>query len=223
MKARHIVWAALLLLTVGLTVAEERLPYLPGDVAFTRLVQSALPQSTSWAGCLSSTAKMPWVLVLIGVTFSLSWAIVGWRAALLSLASIAGMWLLGMWLGPLIAQPRPSDALIQVAGSHSGSALPSQFALRYGATVGYLALLAALRTSGRARWPLVVICSCLLLAGVAGRLAVGAHWPSDIAVSYLIAFLWAALLLCGVPRPAPVGRRAYEQDPEPARPTGRPK
>ena len=52
---------------------------------------------------------MPWILILIAVTFMLSWKIAGWRGGLLSLASFIGLWLLGKWLGPAIGQPRPSS------------------------------------------------------------------------------------------------------------------
>jgi membrane-associated phospholipid phosphatase len=35
----------------------------------------------------------------------------------------------------------------------------------------------------------------VLLTGFAGRLALGAHWPSDLLLSSLIGFLWAAFLI----------------------------
>ncbi len=195
MKAKDGVWVALFVLAVLLTWAVKYFPYLPGDVGATRLVQSVLPESKEWARWLSSTAEMPWVLVLVAITFFLARAIAGWRAALLSLVSFVGLLLLGRWLGPLISQPRPSPALVQVAGSFSGSAFPSISALRYGSTVGFLAALAAVRTSGSLRWAVVLICACLLFVVGIARLALGAHWPSDIALSYLIGFLWIALLL----------------------------
>ncbi len=217
MRTRWIVWIALLVLAVLLTLAVRHYPYLPGDVAVTRAVQSALPVSTSWASGLSATADEPWVFILVAITFAVSWAIGGWRAAMLSLASYAGMWAVGRWLGPLIAQPRPSADLVRVAAPLSGSAFPSLFALRYAATFGYLATLAikasgaslsaagtsgdgppTARMSSALRWTIIIICACLLFAGAAARLALGAHWPSDIALSYLIGFLWATLLLRAV-------------------------
>jgi membrane-associated phospholipid phosphatase len=210
MSRRNVVWIGLAAAAAGLTVMERVFPYLPGDVTLARWMQSALPTAKSWAGYLSSTAKLPWLLILVGVTACLSWAIAAWRAAALSLVSIAGMWLLGMWLGPLIAQPRPSGDLIRVVGSHTGSAFPSQTALRYAATLGFLAALAALRGSGVVRWGAIVICSMLLVSAAAARVAVGAHWPSDIVLSYLIAFLWIDLLLQCVPGEAPGGAQVEE-------------
>jgi undecaprenyl-diphosphatase len=200
MKTRNAVWIALLLVVVGLSVVAACLPYLPGDVALARVMQSLLPEPTRWAGPLSSTAKPPLVWIVVAVTFGLSWAVAGRRAALLSLISIGGMWLLGWAMGSVISQPRPDPALIHVSGSFGGSAFPSQFALRYAATLGFLGVLAALRAAGAVRWAMVALCACLLLAGPSARVAVGAHWPSDIAISYLIGFLWVALLLRAVPR-----------------------
>jgi undecaprenyl-diphosphatase len=154
-----------------------------------------LPESKSWAQTISSTAKMPWVLILIALTFSLSWVIAGWRAGLLSLASFIGLFLLGAWLGPVIAQPRPSPELVQVAESTAGSAFPSLFAFNYVSTVGFLAVLAAVKASRKLRWAIVLICSVLLVVGGIARIDLAAHWPSDVAISYLIGLLWVALLI----------------------------
>jgi len=195
MRTKDVVWLVLLILTVLLTICLKYLPYLPGDVSITRLLQSVLPESKSWAQILSSTAKTPWVFILIAITFALSWAIAGWRAGLLAIASFVGLWLLGSWLGPVIAQPRPSPELVQVAEATPGSAFPSIFAFNYISTVGFLAVLAAARTSGRLRWGLLLVCCSLLVVGLIARVELAAHWPSDVAISYLIGLLWVTLLV----------------------------
>jgi undecaprenyl-diphosphatase len=195
MTVRVSIWLALFILAVVLVIFLKYLPYLPGDVGSTRLVQSLLPESKRWAQLVSATAGMPWIMIAIAVSFLFSWLIAGWRAALLSLASFAGLWLLGKWLGPIIAQPRPSPGLVQVTGSLSGSAFPSIFAFNYASTVGFLAVLSAVKTSGKARWAILLVCSFLLLTGWVARVALAAHWPSDVAISYLIGFLWAAFLI----------------------------
>jgi membrane-associated phospholipid phosphatase len=195
MRTKDVVWLILLILAVSLTILLKYVPYLPGDVSITRLVQSALPESKHWAQVLSSTAKTPWVFVLIAITSVLSWVIAGWRAGLLSIASFIGLWLLGNWLGPVIAQPRPSPELVQVAEASPGSAFPSIFAFNFMATVGFLAILAAVRASGNLRWPLFVLCTSLLVIGGTARIDLAAHWPSDVAISYLIGLLWVTLLI----------------------------
>ncbi|HEX9911470.1 MAG TPA: phosphatase PAP2 family protein, partial [Desulfatiglandales bacterium] len=153
------------------------------------------PASTGWAQWISSTAKFPWNLVLLALTVGFSWWLAGWRAALLAAASFAGMWVLGMWLGPLIARPRPSPNLVHVAEKLSGYSFPSIFGLTYASTIGFLAVLFARKASGVLRMTAVVVCCVLLLTGWAARISLGAHWPSDMIVSYLIALLWAALLI----------------------------
>jgi undecaprenyl-diphosphatase len=189
------VWLVLLILAVLLTLCLKYFPYLPGDVSSTRLIQSALPESKYWAQVMSSSAKMPWVLGLIAVTFIVSWAVAGWRASLLSLVTFLGLWLLGTWLGPVISQPRPSPGLVQVFDKSPGSAFPSIFAFNFTATVGFVGVLAAMKSSGNLRLPLVVICASLLVIGGIARIALAAHWPSDVAISYLIGLLWVTLLV----------------------------
>ncbi len=195
MRAKELAWLGLLVLAVLLTACLKYFPYLPGDVIITRLIQSALPESKHWAQVMSSTAEMPWVLGLIGITFVLSWVIAGWRASLLSIVSFMGLWLLGKWLGPAIAQPRPSAELVQVTGSLPGSAFPSIFAFNYVATVGFLAVLAAVKASGKLRWIIFIVCSSLLILGWVARVELAAHWPSDVGISYLIGLLWITLLI----------------------------
>lgn len=195
MRTKDVVWLTLLCLAALLTICLRYFPYLPGDVTSTRLIQYLLPESKAWAKVLSSTAKTPWVLILIAVTFVLSWVIAGWRAGLLSIASFIGLWLLGTWLGPVIAQPRPSPELVQVAEAIPGSAFPSIFAFNYIATVGFLAVLAAVKASGSLRSALLVFCTSLLVIGGIARVGLAAHWPSDVAISYLIGLLWVTLLM----------------------------
>lgn len=188
-------WIALFALAVLLTLAAGHWAYFPGDVSVTRFVQWIAPESTGWAQWVSSTAKSPWNLILIAVTVGLSWRLAGWRAALLAVGSFVGMWVLGKYLGPMIARPRPSPELVRVAEKLSGYSFPSIFALNYASTVGFLAVLFARKTSGTLRAWGVLICCVLLVVGWAARVALAAHWPSDVALSYLIGLLWAALLM----------------------------
>jgi membrane-associated phospholipid phosphatase len=188
-------WTALFAAAVLLIIGAKYLPYFPGDVAVTRFVQSIAPASKGWAQWISSTAKFPWNLVLLAVTVGVSWWLAGWRAALLALASFAGMWLLGKWLGPVVVRPRPSPDLVRVAEKLSGYSFPSIFALTYASTIGFLVILFARKTSGAIRISASVVCFGLLLIGCAARIALGAHWPSDVILTYLIGLLWAALLI----------------------------
>ena len=188
-------WIGLLVVTVILIIGARYLSYFPGDVAAARFVQWITPVSTGWAQWISSTAKSPWNLFLVALTVGLSWWLAGWRAALLSLASFAGMWLLGKALGPVIGRPRPSPDLVHVANKLAGYSFPSIFGLTYASTIGFLAILFNRRASGVLRISFIIFCSLLLLVGWAARIALGAHWPSDVMLSYLIGMLWAYFLI----------------------------
>lgn len=188
-------WIVLLVLALSFTVAARHWAYFPWDVALTRFVQSLAPASMGWAQWLSSTAKPPWSILLLVATIGVSWTVFEWRTALLATASFGGMWVVGKWLGPVIARPRPSPSLVHVAEHLSGYSFPSIFALTYASTVGFLAVLFAVKASGAPRTAALIVCCVLLLAGSAARIALGAHWPSDVGLSYLIGFLWAALLI----------------------------
>lgn len=195
MVLKEKVWVALFFVAVLLVIGARYLWYFPGDVAVARFVQWITPASPGWAQWISSTAKFPWNLVLVALTVGISWRLAGWRAALLALASFAGMWTLGKWLGPLIARPRPSPDLIQVAEKLSGYSFPSIFGLTYASTIGFLAALFNRKASGVLRITVIILCTLLLLVGWAARIALGAHWPSDVILSYLIGMLWAYLLI----------------------------
>jgi membrane-associated phospholipid phosphatase len=69
------------------------------------------------------------------------------------------------------------------------------FALTYASTLGYLAIQAARKKSGLLWAILLFVCCAFLITGGLARIVLGAHWPSDIVISYLIALLWALFLL----------------------------
>jgi membrane-associated phospholipid phosphatase len=195
MVLKEKVWIALIIVAVLLTVGAKYSPYFPGDVAVTRFVQGITPASTEWAQRLSSTAESPLSLVLVAIVVVVSWRVFGWRATLLALASFAGMWIIGKVLGPIIARPRPSPDLVHVARKLAGYSFPSIFALVYASTVGFLGVLFALRSKGPWRIIVPILCCILLFVGCAARVSLGAHWPSDVILSYLIGLLWAGLLV----------------------------
>ncbi len=195
MRTEYAVWIGLWIIAALLTLAAKYYAYFPGDVAVERWVQSLLPHNLNWAAGVSRTAEFPWVLLILAFVFALSWAVAGWRGALVSAVSFGGMLALGYWLSPAIARPRPSPELVHVFRPLSGYSFPSQFALRYAATFGFLAVLAAEKRSGGVRATLLIVCSAILILGWVARVALAGHWPSDVIISTYLGLLWAAFLI----------------------------
>jgi len=195
MRTNYAVWIGLFIIAALVTLATKYFAYFLGDVAVERWVQSLVPPNLNWAEGVSRTAEFPWILLILALIVALSWVLAGWRAALLSILSFVGMWVLGALLGPVIARPRPSTELVRVFRPLSGYSLPSLFALRYAATFGFLAVLAIEKTSGALRTVLLTVCGALLILGFVARVALAAHWPSDVIISYYLGLLWAAFLI----------------------------
>ncbi|MGO8944085.1 MAG: phosphatase PAP2 family protein [Syntrophobacteraceae bacterium] len=195
MRANYTAWTGLFIIAVLVTLAAKYFAYFPGDVAVERWVQSLVTQNVNWAQAVSRTAEFPWILIILTFIVAISWGMAGWRAALVSILSFVGMWALGNWLGPFIGRPRPTAELVRVVRHLAGYSFPSLFALRYAATFGFLAELAAVKSSGVLRTALMVVCGAFLLLGFVARVALAAHWPSDVIISYYLGLLWAAFLV----------------------------
>jgi membrane-associated phospholipid phosphatase len=135
---------------------------------------------------LDEIANLPWSFVLVGLTAVVAWKISGWRAALLSFPIFFGLLLFGLWLSPHVAQPRPSPDLVTVIGHPKGFAFPSISGLVYASTVGYLGLLAAVRSHGAPAIVIPTLAAAMLILVACARITFGAHWPSDLLASYLM-------------------------------------
>ncbi len=109
-----------------------------------------------------------------------------WRSALACLLIDGGGGLLNVVLKELVHRPRPPGAEL-VLGSHSWS-FPSGHAM--GATIGYgtLTLLVWLvwPISLPMRWIVLVGAITMILAIGVSRVALGVHYPGDVAGGWLI-------------------------------------
>lgn len=187
------------MLTLLMTAAAARYAYFPGDVGVTHLLQSISGDHIGWARAVTNTARLPWSLLLAALAAVVSYVTGGWRAALLAVVCFAALLIVGPWLQAFIARPRPAPSLVHVAGPSSGYSFPSIFALTYGSTFGYVAVLAWRLKRGWRRSLVALLCGLALLVGGSARVVLGAHWPSDVLVSYLIALVLAALLVRFIP------------------------
>jgi undecaprenyl-diphosphatase len=190
-------WAGMTLGTAALLFLAGWIPFFPGDVAVARWIQSIAPSDPTWAQWLTVTAKTPWVFVLGGVGVVLSFLLAGWWGGILATVSFVGVRLGEPLLKAWIGRPRPSPQLVHVLEPATGFSLPSGLVLTYAATFGLLLFL-ALWTKARppsTRWLIATGSLAMLLLGGVARITLGAHWPSDILLSYLLGGLWVSLLV----------------------------
>ena len=166
---------------------------LPGDIAIARAVQAAvLPgglgvvQAINWLG-----SAMPGALV---VTLAVAGLLL-YRTHRLEAGVIAATLPLRLANGALkdlFASARPDAGAVRVIEQAHGQGYPSGHAsgavLLYGATV----VLAPCLTRHPSRRRLIRVGAVLMIAAAGvSRVAVGAHWPSDVLGGYL----WGGVLL----------------------------
>jgi membrane-associated phospholipid phosphatase len=114
----------------------------------------------------------------------------GWRG----LALVAGFLLLEQYgaesTKAIFKRPRPSPDLISTFGSFSGYTFPSTTITFLSVTFGALGILALVRKDAPMRQPVMWISFLIVLAGCVARVALGAHWPSDVVLTALICMVW---------------------------------
>ena len=184
--------AAVVTILIGLGVWME--PYFAGDVAGTRAFQAAAPNPGWWATPISRLAPAPAKYYVMVIALVLSYVVAGWRGLLISGGFLALEQSFAESTKAIFARPRPSRDLIAVTGNPSGFTFPSTTITFFCVTFGAVAVLAALRRKAPGRWPIFSIASTMLVLGCAARVALGAHWPSDVVLTLVIclAWIWAA-------------------------------
>jgi membrane-associated phospholipid phosphatase len=183
--------AAIVTTLIGIGVWME--PYFAGDVPLTRALQSAAPDPGWWARPISSLAPAPAKYYVMVITAVLAYVLAGWRGLALIAACIAIEQYGAESTKAIFKRPRPSRDLIAVA-SGSGYSFPSTTLTFFAVTFGVVATLAALRRKAPGRWPVLAAASILLVLGAAARIALGAHWPSDVILTLVVclSWIWAA-------------------------------
>lgn len=184
--------AAIVTVLVGVGVAME--PYFAGDVRAARAVQSAFPNAGWWATPISRLAPAPAKYYVMGIALAAAVVVAGWRG----LALVAAFLLLEQYgaesTKAIFGRPRPSRDLIAVVGNPSGFTFPSTTITFFCVTFGAVAVLAARRRTARWRWPILAVSAAMVALGCLARVALGAHWPSDVVLTTVVclAWIWAA-------------------------------
>jgi len=165
---------------------------LPGDPEVARFVQRlGIP---AWpAGAITSLVTRPALYVLIAVGVLLA----TWRGRLRGLVTavvlIAAWWYAGEPLKEVVHRPRPTAEFVEVVRPSSGFSFPSTFATTW-FSVWLPVAIYAFRTRQRSAGLAVCIAAwvAMLLGGWA-RIRMGAHWPSDILMTF--GLVWATFSL----------------------------
>ncbi len=180
--------AAVVTILIGVGVWME--PYFAGDVELTRAFQAAAPNPGWWATPISRLAPAPAKYVVMAIALVVAYVLAGWRGLVIVGGFIAleqyGAESTKAWF----KRPRPSRDLIAVTGNPGGFTFPSTTITFLCVTFGAVAVLAALRRKAPARWPIFAVAAAMLVLGCAARVALGAHWPSDVALTSVICLSW---------------------------------
>jgi membrane-associated phospholipid phosphatase len=190
MRSRVIPFLLAAAVTVLVGVAVWMEPHFAGDVPLTRAFQAAAPNPGWWATPISRLAPAPAKYYVMVITLAAAYVLAGWRGLAMVGAFIAleqyGAESTKAWF----KRPRPSRDLIAVTGNPGGFTFPSTTITFFSVTFGAVAVLAALRRKAPARWPIFAVASMMLALGCAARVALGAHWPSDVLLTSVICLSW---------------------------------
>jgi membrane-associated phospholipid phosphatase len=182
------VLAALMTAMIGIAVRME--PYFAGDVRVTRAFQQAVGQPEWWATPVSRLAPAPGKYYVMAIAFIAAYVVAGWRG----LVILAGVLLLEQYAAEStkawFKRPRPSPDLVTLYGKFGGFTFPSTTITFFSVTFGTVAVLAALSRKAPYRWAIAALSFGMVLLGGAARVALGAHWPSDVLLTALICMTW---------------------------------
>jgi membrane-associated phospholipid phosphatase len=153
-------------------------------------LQTAAPNPGWWATPVSRLAPAPAKYYVMVVALVLSYVVAGWRGLAITGGFIALEQYGAESTKALFQRPRPSRELIAVSGNPTGYTFPSTTITFFCVTFGTVAMLAALRRKAPARWPLLAGGAIMLALCGAARVALGAHWPSDVILTTVICMTW---------------------------------
>jgi membrane-associated phospholipid phosphatase len=180
--------AAVVTVLIGAGVWME--PYFAGDIETARALQAATPNPGWWATPVSRLAPAPAKYVVMVIALVLSFVVAGWRGLVITGAFIALEQYGAEYTKAIFRRPRPSGELIAVVGNPTGYTFPSTTITFFSVTFGSLAVLAARRPRAPGRWPILIGASMMLALGCLARVALGAHWPSDVVLTTVICLSW---------------------------------
>ena len=191
------VFLAALIADAALAVLAYRYAYFGWDVTVAQRVQGVTVPgfgTSMTAVSFLGNGWLPWVLVIASGLLMIR---TGLRSeAIVTLAGTALGWPVNMLLKFLIGRPRPSDALVHVAGNFHYDSFPSGHVVFFVEFFGFLFFLAyVLLKPGWLRYPSLIVLGLLICLVGLSRVYLGAHWPSDVAGAYLAGGIWLMLMI----------------------------
>jgi membrane-associated phospholipid phosphatase len=182
------VLAIVVMLLTGAAVRME--PYFAGDVAAARALQAASPHPEWWAAPVSRLAPAPGKYYVMAITIVAAFVVGGWRGLAVLLACLALEQYGAESTKEIFKRPRPSSDLIAVVGSPRGFTFPSTTMTFFCVTFGAVGVLGLVRRKAPFRLAAAALGFGMVLLGCAARVALGAHWPSDVLLTCLICLVW---------------------------------
>jgi membrane-associated phospholipid phosphatase len=202
-RAQPVAFAALLAVSLALTAAASGTGTLPGDVAIARWIQSAPAPLGAWLGWLGYwIGSAPVVIVLAAILAVLLWVRGEPRLAAVA-CGILVLRASNPVLKALVVSPRPIDGDVVVRELAGGFGYPSGHVM--GATLlygGIIWLAGRTMRQGLPRRLVRTIAAGLILVTALGRVATGAHWPSDVVGGLLWGTTGLLLLALAVEHPS---------------------
>lgn len=191
--------AAAVTVLIGVGMSME--PYFAGDVAVARAIQKGTPAPAKWATQIGRLAPPPVRYYVMGLTALLAFGLAGWRGLAIAAGAMALDEFGAESTKAMFARPRPSRDLISVIGTPTGFSFPSTTITFFCATFGTLAVLAERKAATTLNAVVLPVAAAVVVVACVARVAVGAHWPSDVALTAVICLTWLwAIARVTVPR-----------------------
>jgi undecaprenyl-diphosphatase len=180
-----------------LAVLANRYAYFEWDLKLARDIQSiSLPGFDLLMRGVSLLGNrwVPWALVVVLGT-ALIVARLRLEGILLMSFALSG-WLVNRLWKLLIGRPRPSEALVHIAGAYRQESFPSGHVVFFVEFFGFLFFLVyVLLKRGALRRVLLVLLGLPMATVGVSRVYLGAHWPSDVLGAYLAGGIWLMLMI----------------------------
>lgn len=180
--------AAIVTVLVGVAVTME--PYFASDVRVAHGLQALSPDPGWWATPISRIPTAPAKYYVMAIAMVLAYALSGWKGLAISVGAIVLDQYGGEASKSIFGRPRPSPDLIHVFGTPSGFTFPSTTLTFACATFGVLEMLAYRTKPSPIRTATIAVAESVIGVSCAARVALGAHWPSDVLLTTLICLTW---------------------------------